>query len=84
MLINLKKIVGGGYLGSSEPWLGTPLKECLAKHLVSQKITTKISMLLKKLLFFQSVTGIWALQLEDANSVALNHKYKLIAFGRNK
>ena len=29
-----------------------------------------------------SVTGIWALQLEDANSVALNHKYKLIAFGR--
>ena len=29
-----------------------------------------------------SVTGIWALQLEDANCVALNHKYKLIAFGR--
>ena len=31
---------------------------------------------------FQSVTGVWALQLEDANCVTLNHKYKLIAFGR--
>lgn len=29
-----------------------------------------------------SVTGVWALQLEDANCVSLNHKYKLIAFGR--
>ena len=39
---------------------------------------------LNKLFSLQSVTGVWALQLEDANSVALNHKYKLIAFGRNK
>ena len=76
--------MGGEHLGSSEQWLGTPLKEYFAKHLVSQKLTTNISMLLKRLFFFQSVTGIWALQLEDANSVALNHKYKLIAFGRNK
>jgi hypothetical protein len=29
-----------------------------------------------------SVTGVWALQLEDAICVTLNHKYKLIAFGR--
>ena len=28
------------------------------------------------------MTGVWALQLEDANCVTLNHKYKLIAFGR--
>ena len=28
------------------------------------------------------MTGVWALQLEDANCVSLNHKYKLIAFGR--
>ena len=44
----------------------------------------KKSIYLSIFTFFQSVTGIWALQLEDANSVALNHKYKLIAFGRNK
>ncbi|XP_059078421.1 guanine nucleotide exchange factor subunit Rich-like [Tigriopus californicus] len=29
-----------------------------------------------------SVTGIWAPQVEDATCSALNHKYKLIAFGR--
>ncbi|CAB4066315.1 RIC1 [Lepeophtheirus salmonis] len=29
-----------------------------------------------------TVTGIWAMHLEDATTVALNHKYKLIAFGR--
>ena len=29
-----------------------------------------------------TVTGIWALKLEDASSVALKHKYKLISFGR--
>ena len=33
---------------------------------------------------FQSVTGVWALQLEDAICVTLNHKFKLIAFGRKK
>ncbi len=33
---------------------------------------------------FQSVTGIWAPQLDDATCIALNHKYKLMAFGRKK
>ena len=33
-------------------------------------------------LLFQSVTGVWALNVDDAQCVALNHKYKLIAFGR--
>lgn len=32
----------------------------------------------------QSVTGIWAPQLDDATCIALNHKYKLMAFGRKK
>ena len=35
-------------------------------------------------ILFQSVTGVWALQLEDAICVTLNHKFKLIAFGRKK
>ena len=34
--------------------------------------------------YFQSVTGIWTPGVDDATCVALNHKYKLMAFGRKK
>lgn len=33
---------------------------------------------------FQQVQGIWAQQIEDASCASINHKYRLIAFGRKK
>lgn len=33
---------------------------------------------------FQQVSGIWAQGLEDATCTAINHKHRLIAFGRKK
>ena len=32
----------------------------------------------------QQVTGIWAQGLEDATCTTINHKHRLIAFGRKK
>lgn len=32
--------------------------------------------------FFQQTQGLWAPHLDDARCSALNHKYRLIAFGR--
>lgn len=34
--------------------------------------------------FVQQVQGIWAQGLEDATCASINHKYRLIAFGRRK
>jgi hypothetical protein len=36
------------------------------------------------LIFFQQVQGIWAQNIEDATCASVNHKYRLIAFGRKK
>ena len=32
----------------------------------------------------QAVQGIWARELEDATCAAINHKYRLLAYGRAK
>lgn len=32
----------------------------------------------------QQVQGIWAQGLDDATCASINHKYRLIAFGRRK
>ena len=37
-----------------------------------------------KLFSFKAVQGIWAKELEDATCAAINHKYRLLAFGRQK
>ena len=57
---------------------------CYTKHeIVSHEIFILVSFF-SHITFLQSVTGVWALQLEDAICVTLNHKFKLIAFGRKK
>jgi hypothetical protein len=30
----------------------------------------------------QQIVGVWAPEVRDATAVAVNHKYKLMAFGR--
>ena len=32
----------------------------------------------------QAVQGIWARDLDDATSAAINHKYRLLAYGRER
>ena len=55
------------------------------KHgIFSHEIFILLSYFFSHYFFLQSVTGVWALQLEDAICVTLNHKFKLIAFGRKK
>lgn len=34
--------------------------------------------------FFQQVQGIWAQNIEDATCASVNHKYRLIAYGKKK
>lgn len=47
--------------------------------------STKLQIQLTQLLFkLQQVQGIWAQGLDDATCASINHKFRLIAFGRKK